>query len=71
MKFQTNLTPDEFEELVRPKLKLFLSVDIVGSTEYKQRHQSSTTQDWLSLFLSFFTDFPSYLMSSSRSAPIS
>lgn len=44
MKYQTNLTKAEFEELVRPKLKLFLSVDIVGSTEYKQRHQSGTLQ---------------------------
>lgn len=61
MKFQTNLTLGEFEELVRPKLKLFLSVDIVGSTEYKQQFQAGTTQDWLSLFLSFFTDFPQLL----------
>lgn len=58
MKTTIRITQNDFKELVRPKLKLFLSVDIVGSTHYKQRDKDSHAQNWLSLFLSFFAEFP-------------
>ena len=62
MRVKTDLSRGEFEELVRPKLKMFLSVDVVGSTEYKQQARSGTTQDWLNFFLSFFAEFPTLVL---------
>jgi hypothetical protein len=52
---------DEYE----PKLLLFLSVDVIGSTAHKQRRvtQSSNTQhtrDWVFAFLYFHQEFPKY-----------
>lgn len=59
MKAGIKITQGDFEKLVEPKLKLFLSVDIVGSTHYKQRDKDAHAQNWLSLFLSFYGEFPS------------
>lgn len=58
MKAKVRVSQAEFDELTRPKLKLFLSVDVVGSTEFKHQGRSPQTQPWLSFFLSFFTSFP-------------
>lgn len=44
---------------MRPRLQLFLSVDIVGSTRLKQReNRSSGEQDWLPIVFSFLHAFP-------------
>jgi class 3 adenylate cyclase len=63
MRIKSRIDEDEFVELVRPKLKLFLSVDIVGSTSFKQRDKDSQSQAWLNLFVSFFSEFPTLLCS--------
>lgn len=56
----TKNTPPEF---IRPRLRIFLSVDIVGSTAFKQSHSSSkfkqgeTQQTWLGTFSTFYHAF--------------
>jgi hypothetical protein len=44
--------PDEFPDGLRPRLRLFLSVDLVGSTPYKQSRQI-----WRPEILSFYRNF--------------
>lgn len=61
MRIKHKLQDSEFQELARPKLKLFMSVDIVGSTHFKQRDIKGPNQNWLGLFISFFTEFPSLI----------
>lgn len=61
MKIKTRLEESEFDQLIRPKLKLFLSVDIVGSTHYKQSNPKQQTPKWVGLFIGFFADFPERL----------
>jgi hypothetical protein len=39
-------------------LRLFLSVDMVGSTEFKARFTGQGAEGWLATFRSFFTSFP-------------
>ncbi|PKL34921.1 MAG: hypothetical protein CVV45_00660 [Spirochaetae bacterium HGW-Spirochaetae-10] len=43
---------------LEPCLRIFLSVDIVGSTAYKQQDPRPSSQAWVNLFKDFFTDFP-------------
>jgi len=44
---------------IKPKLNLFLSVDVIGSTAYKNSAQSeSKVQPWLGFFWDFYRDFP-------------
>lgn len=61
MKIKQRCNEQELTELCRPKLKLFLSVDIVGSTSYKQRGSQTKSQDWLSFFVSFYSEFSTLL----------
>ncbi|MEN3942513.1 hypothetical protein WJU23_14535 [Prosthecobacter sp. SYSU 5D2] len=67
MKIKNRLQEAEFQELVRPKLKLFMSVDIVGSTHYKQSNPKQQTPEWVGLFIGFFADFPERLVQAIRS----
>lgn len=39
-------------------LRLFLSVDMVGSTEFKARFTGQGSDGWLGIFQTFFTSFP-------------
>lgn len=39
-------------------LRLFLSVDMVGSTEFKARFTGQGSEGWLDIFQTFFTSFP-------------
>lgn len=39
-------------------LRLFLSVDMAGSTEFKSRLTAQGAQGWLDIFQAFFTRFP-------------
>jgi len=39
-------------------LRLFLSVDMVGSTEFKARFTGQGSDGWLDIFQTFFTSFP-------------
>ncbi len=56
MRIRAKISAEEFTELTRPKLKLFLSVDVVGSTDFKQR-----SHQWLNFFVSFYTEFADLL----------
>lgn len=38
--------------------RLFLSVDMVGSTEFKARFTGQGSEGWLEIFQTFFTSFP-------------
>ena len=38
--------------------RLFLSVDMVGSTEFKARFTGQGAEAWLGTFKAFFTSFP-------------
>jgi hypothetical protein len=39
-------------------LRLFLSVDMVGSTQFKARFTGKGSEGWLDTFRAFFTNFP-------------
>lgn len=41
-----------------PELKIFLSVDVINSTQYKNEHKGEQVQPWLRFFHDFFTEFP-------------
>jgi hypothetical protein len=59
MIFKDSLTTEELEELLKPSLRLFMSVDVVGSTAFKQK-----TESWLEFvhgFYTFYTGFPEVL----------
>ncbi|MDG2125032.1 MAG: hypothetical protein P8J87_15120 [Verrucomicrobiales bacterium] len=61
MKFSAVITQPEFDELLRPKLRLFLSVDVVGSANFKNRRRSAGSpgsQEWLTFFVPFYNAFP-------------
>lgn len=75
MAFATRVNGAEFEELTRSKLKVFLSVDVVGSTALKQKGRVYDMQegvadhgpefvngDWLRFITNFYRDFPSKLV---------
>ncbi len=57
------MTENTSSEFIRPRLRIFLSVDIVGSTAFKQSHSSSkfkpkeTQQTWLGPFSTFYHAF--------------
>lgn len=66
MAFATKLEKQDLERLVRPKLKLFLSVDVVGSTAFKQAQPHFSRQrlsssggpsNWLMFLSSFYKEF--------------
>lgn len=58
----TNQCPDY-------RIRLFLSVDLVGSTAYKSRYDSSVVggyPDWLTKFREFYRKFPEFIESAFR-----
>lgn len=61
MRIRAEISTIELKELLRPKLKLFLSVDVVGSSDFKQRSDTSHAHRWLNLFVSFYGSFPDIL----------
>jgi len=74
MAFATKVSGREFDELIRPKLKIFLSVDVVGSTALKQSGRNFdypptlregpefVNGDWFRFITSFYREFPSTLV---------
>lgn len=52
------MTPEQFGELTRRRLILFLSVDMEGSTRLKQTFTARDAQRWLEIVLRFTEDFP-------------
>ncbi|MBL9143134.1 MAG: hypothetical protein JNM99_05570 [Verrucomicrobiaceae bacterium] len=57
MRFTTRIDAETFDELLRPKLRLFLSVDIVGSTSFKHQQTKEPGPRWVFSFLSFYQSF--------------
>ena len=57
MKVKSRLTERELQELLRPRLLLFLSVDIEGSTRLKQQAGTETYQKWLPPLFAFLKEF--------------
>lgn len=64
MKFPPKIPQPEFDELVRPKLRLFLSVDVVASSDMKYKHAfageraAGVGPEWVFQFQSFYVEFP-------------
>jgi len=48
------LAPDSVRESLRPRLRLFMSADIVGSTAFKQR-SSRDSDSWFGVVRSFYS----------------
>jgi len=55
--FKEQLSEEELEELLRPKLRLFMSVDVIGSTAFKNNSEHSESQGWLDFLFSFYSSF--------------
>lgn len=50
---------------ILPRLRVFMSVDLIGSTEYKLRHFNSSEsahKGWAPVLMSFYTDFQNKFM---------
>ncbi|HWB03296.1 MAG TPA: hypothetical protein VG796_09750 [Verrucomicrobiales bacterium] len=59
MNFKKSLTPAELEAILTPQLRLFLSVDVVGSTAFKHRKAlEGESKPWLKFIHGFYTGFP-------------
>lgn len=59
MNFKKSLAPAELEAILSPQLRLFLSVDVVGSTAFKHRKsQQGESKPWLKFIHGFYTGFP-------------
>lgn len=57
MAFKEQIDDVELEELLRPKLRLFMSVDVIGSTSFKHSSEHSESQGWLDFFFDFYGTF--------------
>lgn len=58
---ERSVFPEDFPEGLKPRLRLFLSVDLVGATRYKQSRNR-----WRPEILSFYRDFDFILQSEYR-----
>jgi hypothetical protein len=59
---QRKAFPPDLPEGLKPRLRLFLSVDLVGSTAFKQ-----SRQEWLPALLNFYRDFDQIIHGQYRS----
>jgi hypothetical protein len=59
--FQLEISESDLADLARPRLRLFLSVDVVGSTAFKHHSEKADAQGWLEFFTSFYSEFPNFL----------
>ncbi|MDB6140101.1 MAG: hypothetical protein JWO94_3173 [Verrucomicrobiaceae bacterium] len=67
MRFISRIDAARFQELVRPKLRLFLSVDINGSTDLKYQRSGDAGPEWVVPLLNFYTAFPEFLKTAVKS----
>ena len=59
MNFKKSLTPAELEAILTPQIRLFLSVDVVGSTAFKHRKAlDGESKPWQKFIHAFYTGFP-------------
>lgn len=61
MAYSDSITQPELEEMLRPKLRVFFSVDVVGSTAFKHESEYTNNQGWLQFFAAFYIEFPEKL----------
>jgi hypothetical protein len=59
--FQLEISESSLTALAEPRLRLFLSVDVVGSTAFKHQAERTDAQGWLEFFTSFYSGFPNFL----------
>jgi hypothetical protein len=64
--FRRDLTNKEVRELLKPCLRLFMSVDVVDSTPFKQRREGHEGLEWLAPISYFLALFPKELVSAYR-----
>lgn len=63
MNFKTALTSEELETVLTPHLRLFMSVDVVGSTAFKHnKTYGGEEKPWLKFIHGFYTGFPPDLL---------
>jgi hypothetical protein len=59
MNFKKSLSREELKYILSPQLRLFLSIDVVGSTAFKHRKvESEGSKPWLKFIHGFYTAFP-------------
>lgn len=46
----------QIDDLLRPSLRIFFSIDLLGSTAFKQRESKQPGDGWLPVFLGFYQD---------------
>lgn len=61
MRFTSRITEAAFQALLRPKLRLFLSADIVGSSDLKYQQLQQPGPNWVFPIQSFYIQFPVFL----------
>lgn len=61
MAYRDSITEEELTEMMRPKLRVFFSVDVVGSTAFKHESEYTNNQGWLEFFAAFYIEFPEKL----------
>lgn len=61
MSWQRRVTKEEFEQHTRPRLMLFLSVDMENSTRLKQNASRRYSREWLGTVVEFLEEFPTLL----------
>ena len=61
MRFREKISRNEYKEISKRALRLFLSVDIVNSTALKQEFRHRPGESWIGVAHGFYTSFPSSL----------
>jgi len=61
MRFREKISREEYKEISKRALRLFLSVDIVNSTALKQEFRHRPGESWIGVAHGFYTSFPSSL----------
>ena len=61
MRFREKISREDYKEISKRALRLFLSVDIVNSTALKQEFRHRPGESWIGVAHGFYTSFPSTL----------
>lgn len=59
MRFREKISHEEYEEIAKRALRLFLSADIVNSTALKQEFRQRDSESWIEVAHGFYTGLPS------------
>jgi len=66
MNFKHQISEAELDALLQQRLRLFMSVDVSGSTALKHQSSLADSEGWLSFFTSFYTGFPQLLIQAAQ-----